>query len=89
MNDLTVDDLFAQEHIVLRFTPEELRGLYLLSFLALEGLCQRGVYGINWTDYNIALDALLALRERITSEVADQRSGAWRETWGEAQRQPR
>jgi hypothetical protein len=88
MSDLTLDDLIAEEQIVLRFTPEDLRGLYLLHYLAFEALVHRGVHGIDWTDYQVALDAIVGLRDRVECEVADQRSAVWNGAWQEAARTP-
>jgi hypothetical protein len=88
MSDLTIDDLLSRDQTVLRFTPDDLRGLYLVHFLALEALITRGVYGMNPTDYNTALDAILDLRDRLACEVADQRSNVWNRTWREAVQVP-
>ena len=72
MSSFTLDDLFAREHIVLRFTPDDLRGLNLILYLAIEALIERGP---SWSDYFLAFVAIEDLGDRIKCEIADQKLG--------------
>ncbi len=75
MSDLTVNDLFAEEHIVLRLTPDDYRALLLVRYLAIEALCMR--YGPRWPHYALAHDLYFQFFDRLECEVADQKSDVW------------